>query len=66
LTELENILSNQKALDKKMSKVSINEKDKTLFTENKMPKEVNIVTKFNNKRESSGCREGWQRGQHCQ
>jgi hypothetical protein len=63
LTELENILANQENLGKQMSKVSINEQDKTLFAKKKVPKKVNTITRFN-KGESSRSRQGWKRGRH--
>lgn len=60
LTELENILANQEALDKQLSKVSIREEDKALFT-NRVPK--GKVTRSGVAEETSKGRGGWRGSQ---
>ena len=62
LIELENILVNQEALNKKqMSKVSM-KRVRALFTKNKLLIEVNTMTKFNNKEKSLRSRQGCEGG----
>lgn len=62
LTELENILSNQEALDKQMSGVSLKEEDTALFIKRRVPKEQDKAPRKYGNGESSGRRPLWQQG----
>ena len=57
LVELKNILINQEALDKQMSKVLIKEEDKALFAKKKAPRGEITIAKSNTKGKISSRRQ---------
>ena len=64
MVELENILANQEALDKQISKVLIKEDDKALFTKKRVLRENMTTVKSSSENKTLSRRQqGWQRGQ---
>ncbi|KAF1862339.1 hypothetical protein Lal_00026868, partial [Lupinus albus] len=71
LIELESILENQEALYNQMSKVSINEEDKSLFRkkgaprENKVPAKFSDMDEFSRRRQNRGGPQQWEPDNPC-